>query len=402
MSVIEYDVIIIGAGVAGLTAGTLLAKRGLKVALVTKGEPTACLSTGCIDVCSHGNNPLSGIRTLPSGHPYNLVPEETIRKSLHDFQTAMTDTGLPYIGSPEKNRLVLSALGTSKVSCLLPSTMAAAPQDDNTGSIHIITFKGLKDFYPGYIVSRRKNTKVSVYDAGVSTTMSIAARFEEKDFFEKFIAWLTKLKSNKDMIAFPAVLGMESAAAIVNAISLLTGKPVFEIPTIPPSMPGRRLFNALKIMFRKKGGTIYWSWPVAGTEKTGKIVEAVTTHSEGRPNSINARAFILGTGSFVGGGLTATRNAILENVFNLPVHVPGPRETWFDNDYFSLNHGIGQAGIIVDSSMRPLDAPWKNIFICGGILADTQILKHGCGHGLALATAHAAAQSCAEYLLHEL
>jgi glycerol-3-phosphate dehydrogenase subunit B len=163
-------------------------------------------------------------------------------------------------------------------------------------------------------------------------------------------------------------------------------------------MPGRRLFNALKGYFRKKGGTIYWSWPVEGREKAGRVIEAVTTPSEGRPNSINARAFILSTGSFVSGGLTATRETIIENVFHLPVHIDGPRETWFDNDYFSLNHGIGRAGIIADSSLRPAGCPWENIFVCGGILANTEILKNGCGHGLALATAHVAAQSCAEYL----
>jgi glycerol-3-phosphate dehydrogenase subunit B len=122
------------------------------------------------------------------------------------------------------------------------------------------------------------------------------------------------------------------------------------------------------------------------------------TQSEGRPNILNARAFILATGSFVGGGLTAMRNAIIENVFNLPVHVPGLRDTWFDNDYFSFNHGIGKAGIIVDSSLRPAGTPMENIFVCGGILADTEILKNGCGHGLALATAHVAAQSCMEYI----
>ena len=32
----KYDVIIIGAGLSGLTAGSLLAKRGLKVALIDK------------------------------------------------------------------------------------------------------------------------------------------------------------------------------------------------------------------------------------------------------------------------------------------------------------------------------------------------------------------------------
>jgi glycerol-3-phosphate dehydrogenase subunit B len=228
--------------------------------------------------------------------------------------------------------------------------------------------------------------------------MGIASHFEEKEFFEKFIIWLEKIDIQEDKIAFPAVLGLESAAEIVKTISIHMGKPVFEIPTIPPSMPGRRLFNALKDHFRKKGGDIYWNWPVIGMEKSGKIIEAVMTASKGRPNSLNGKAFILAAGSFVGGGLTATRDAIIENVFNLPVHVPGQRETWFDNDYFSFNHGIGRAGIKADSSLRPTGSPWENIFVCGSILADTEILKNGCGHGLALATAHVAAKSCMEYI----
>jgi glycerol-3-phosphate dehydrogenase subunit B len=397
MSVTEYDVIILGAGVAGLTAGAFLAGRGFKVALVTSGEPTACLSTGCIDVCSRDHNPLTGIKELPPQHPFHLVPEKTIRESLNNFQAAMMDMGIPYAGALEENRLVLSALGTFKTSCLVPSTMKAAPQDTKD-SIHIISFSGLKDFYPSYIISRRKNTKFSVYDAGVSSTMGIASYFEEKEFLESFIVWLKGQNIYEDKIAFPAVLGLDSAAEIVKTIATSMGKPVFEIPTIPPSMPGRRLFNALKDYFRKKGGNIYWGWPVIGVEKSGKIIEAVITASKGRPNSINGKAFILATGSFVGGGLVAGRETITENIFNLPVHVPGPRDTWFDNDYFSFNHGIGRAGIIVDSSLRPAGTPWENIFVCGGILADTEILKNGCGHGLALATAHVAAKSCMEYI----
>ncbi|HON59339.1 MAG TPA: hypothetical protein PLT45_07380, partial [Smithella sp.] len=81
-----------------------------------------------------------------------------------------------------------------------------------------------------------------------------------------------------------------------------------------------------------------------------------------------------------------------------PVHISGPHETWFDDNYFSMNHGIGRVGIAADAAMHPLGTSWKNIFVCGSILAETQILKNGCGHGLALATALAAAKSCAEYL----
>ena len=82
MSLIEYDVIIIGAGVSGLTAGTFLASRGLKIAVVTTGEPTACLSTGCIDLCSRDSHPFTGLRLLPPEHPFYLVRTETIREAL--------------------------------------------------------------------------------------------------------------------------------------------------------------------------------------------------------------------------------------------------------------------------------------------------------------------------------
>jgi glycerol-3-phosphate dehydrogenase subunit B len=397
VSVIEYDVIIIGAGVAGLTAGTFLAGRGFKVAVVTTGEPTACLSTGCIDVCSRDHNPLHGISHLPEEHPYHLVSLVTIREALDNFKEAMTAMGIPYEGTSEDNRQILSALGTFKTTCLVPITMAAAPQSAEE-NIHIITFTGLKDFYPSYIISRCKNASFSTYDAGVSTTMGIAAKFEEKEFLESFIRWLTKLNIRESKVALPAVLGLESAANIVKQIETRLGRPIFEIPTLPPSMPGRRLFNAQKDYFRKKGGTIYWNWPVVGVEKAGKIIEAVITPSAGRPSSLNAKAFILATGSFVGGGLHALRETIIENIFNLPVHIPGPRKTWFDNDYFSFNHGIGKAGIIADSHFHPASSSWENIFVCGGILANTDILKNGCGHGLALATGYAAAKSCAEYI----
>jgi glycerol-3-phosphate dehydrogenase subunit B len=397
MRVNEYDAVVIGAGVAGLAAASFLAEKKLKVAVVTKGEPTACLSTGAVDVCSQGDEPLAAIQKLPPEHPFRLVDEETIRSALNKFQQTVNAAGLPYIGSVEKNRFILTALGTFKTSCLVPVTMEASPQNASE-SLHIVTFRGLKDFYPGYIISRRKNAKFSVYDAGVSTTMSLAAHFEEKNFFEKFLLWLEKQNIYQDKIAFPAVLGLESAAEIVKTISILAGRPVFEIPTLPPSMPGRRLFNALKKTLRDNGGDIYWSWPVTGIEAAEATIEAVTTRSDGRPASINGKAFILAAGSFIGGGLTVTRHGIQENIFHLPVHIPGSRETWFDDNYFSMNHGIGRVGIAADAAMRPIGTSWKNIFVCGSILAEAQILKNGCGHGLALATASAAAKSCAEYL----
>jgi glycerol-3-phosphate dehydrogenase subunit B len=397
VSVIEYDVIVIGAGAAGLTAAAWLAQQGLRVALVTAGEPTACLSTGCIDVCSHDDEPLSGIAGLPDAHPFHRVFPELLRQSLEDFRQIMADMELPYEGTLEKNRRVLSAIGTFKTTCLVPVTMQASPQSDDE-KIHLITFTGLKDFYPGYLLSRLSNASFSSYNAGVSTTMGIAAHFEDSVFLETFLSWLERQNIREDKIAFPAVLGLESASSILRQIESRLKRSVFEIPTLPPSMPGRRLFNAMKDHLRRQGGSIYWNWPVAGVEKSGRRIEAVSTVTQGRPNSLNARAFILATGAFVGGGLWAKRDRIVEKVFDLPVFAPENRDDWFEQDYFSMNHGIGQAGIVVDDAFGPADCPWNNVFICGSILARTEALKYGCGHGFAIATGRAAARSCLERL----
>jgi glycerol-3-phosphate dehydrogenase subunit B len=397
VSVIEYDVIVIGAGAAGLTAAAWLAEQDLRVALVTAGEPTACLSTGCIDVCSRDDDPLTGIAGLPEEHPFHRVAPETLRQSLDDFRQMMADMDMPYEGTLEKNRRVLSAIGTFKTTCLVPVTMQASPQSDDE-KIHLITFTGLKDFYPGYLLSRFRNASFSSYDARVSSTMGIAGNFEDSAFLETFLLWLEKQNIREDKIAFPAVLGLESASSVLKQIESRLGRPVFEIPTLPPSMPGRRLFNGMKDHLRRRGGVIYWNWPVVGVEKSGRQIEAVTTETQGRPNSLNARAFILATGSFVGGGLYAKRDRIVEKVFDLPVSAPDDRDAWFDQDYFSVNHGIGQAGIAVDDAFCPAGCPWNNIFVCGSILAYTETLKNGCGHGFAIATGRAAARSCLERL----
>jgi glycerol-3-phosphate dehydrogenase subunit B len=86
----------------------------------------------------------------------------------------------------------------------------------------------------------------------------------------------------------------------------------------------------------------------------------------------------------------------VENIFDLPVFTPGKREEWFEQDYFSVNHRIGRAGIIVDESFRPVEGPWDNLHACGAILAHVEALKNGCGHGFALATGRAAAENLLE------
>lgn len=388
-----YDVVVIGGGMSGLMAAISLVERGRKVALISRGDPVCCLSTGCIDVLSKGEDPVSGIGSLPEEHPYRLIGVDAVKASLEIFRKIMEEAGLPYVGDVSVNRKILTPLGTNKITCLVPKTMEFADCDPDE-YIHVISFKGLKDFYPSYIVSEHSNSGHSLFDAGVSSTSAIAQKFEDREFLGEFIRWLGGLTIPGGKIAIPAVLGTRSAMSIFNEISERLGRDIFEIPTLPPSMPGQRLFSALKNMFLKKGGNLYWGKEMASVEKLNGQIEAVTISKTGRSVRVQGRLFILATGSFISGGLSATMDDVKETVFDLSTYLPGERKNWFNENFFIPGHTIEKAGIRVDSTLRPRDSGFSNLFVCGSILAFSEVMKYGCGHGMAIATGIGAANMC--------
>ena len=397
MRTLTYDAVIIGGGMSGMIAAITLADKGRKVAVISKGDPVCCLSTGCIDLLSGNADPVEGIKSLPDNHPYHLVKAESINGFLEIFKNIMSKANLPYVGNAHANRKILTPMGTGKTTCLVPKTMEFAqyPPDEY---VHVVSFNNIKDFYPGYITSRHKKTGCSVFDAGVATTIGIAERFEDRGFLQEFISWLKSLDMPEGKIAIPAVLGIRSTTAIFDEISSELGRNIFEIPTLPPSMPGRRLFEKLKNTLLKKKGDLYWGSGVNSVKKQGNLIEAVTLSNAGRAVSVRGKAFILATGSFVSGGLFASMDTVKETALGLPVYLPTGRDKWFNDDFFVAGHAIEKSGIQVDSSFRPLGAEFENLFVCGSILAFSEIMKYQCGHGTAIVTGMAAANVCEEYI----
>jgi len=398
VNTLMHDAVIVGGGMSGLMAAIYLADRGYKTALISRGDPACCLSTGCIDVLSSPANPLDALAHLPPAHPYHLVGKKGIEDAVRMFKEIMGSGTNPYVGSVRKNREILTPIGTFKTTCIVPGTMAAA-QGCKEDYVHVVSFTGIKDFYPSYITSKLSNTGVSLFDAGVSSPIALAARFEEPGFAEAFAEWIAGLELPPGKVAVPAVLGMDNPMKILGEISTHIAREVFEIPTLPPSVPGLRLFRALKNTFVGLGGDVFWGMPVSSVERHGGTIEAVTLATSGRSTRVQGRAFILATGSFVSGGLFATRETVRETVFGIPVSVPGARKDWFWGDFFTAGHPIEKAGIEVDSSMRPKPSALDNLFVCGSILAGSEVMKYHCGHGLALATGLKAAKMCEKVLL---
>ncbi|MCK7467434.1 MAG: hypothetical protein MZU91_04380 [Desulfosudis oleivorans] len=96
----------------------------------------------------------------PPEHPFHLVPEKMIRESLDYFQAAMHGHGYSLCGSLPKKTVLFFPLWARLKHPAWFLQQWKRRRRTIEDSIHIITFKGLKDFYPGYIISRRKNTKV--------------------------------------------------------------------------------------------------------------------------------------------------------------------------------------------------------------------------------------------------
>ncbi len=393
-----YDAVIIGGGISGLMASLWLATKGRRVAVVSKGDPMCCLSTGCIDVLGHTDSPLKDMKKLPSSHPYRMIGQDAVEESLIFFKEIMETVGLNYTGDPSRNTEILTPIGTTKTTCFVPTTMQVS-FDLEEEYIHVISFKGLKDFYPSYIISRKKNASFSIFDMDVYNTMGLAHAFEEKAFLGRFIRMIRDLEVPNAKIAIPAVLGLRSPGRITEEIRMETERDIFEIPTLPPSIPGLRLFRGLKKAFFEKGGHIYWGKEIASIEKSGNKIEAITLAGEGKPTRVHGKAFLLATGSFISGGLYATRESkAYETVFDLPVYMPDKRHKWFNDDFFKTGHPIERAGIQATESLRPKDSEYENLFVSGSILAFSEIMKYQCGHGLGISTGVTAAKHMDGYL----
>jgi glycerol-3-phosphate dehydrogenase subunit B len=84
-----YDVVVIGVGLAGLTAALRLAEQGQRVLVVAKGIGGTHLAPATIDVLGYVDGPVeSPARALPQfaaahpDHPYRRLSVEVIRSSL--------------------------------------------------------------------------------------------------------------------------------------------------------------------------------------------------------------------------------------------------------------------------------------------------------------------------------
>jgi glycerol-3-phosphate dehydrogenase subunit B len=410
------DVVVIGAGAAGLTAALKLAQSGRSVALLTKGIGGLQLSQGTVDILGYGpqrvDRPLDAISELASrdpGHPYAAIGSDAVRRGVEYFAKQVGPDLLT--GDPDDNVLLPTAVGAVRPTALAqPSMMAGQVADGKKYAI--VGLRRMKDFYPelvaanlnraqvpggGHLSARALMVDVPARDGDVDSSALVYARaFDDAAFRRRLAAAFARQLSGDEVVGMPAMLGIKNAAAWSDFEREL-GQPVFEIPLPPPSVPGMRLNEKLTGMLADAGVRIIMGSKVIGAQLDGDRVAAVSISSAGRARSYAAHDFIFAPGGFESGALAVdSYMTVSEPVFGLPLRGLEADEL-ISEKYWDADQPLFRVGVAVNEEMKPVtpagDVVYHNLFAVGGMLAGATRWAEKSGEGIALGSAVRAAET---------
>jgi glycerol-3-phosphate dehydrogenase subunit B len=409
---LHFDAVVIGAGTAGLTAAVRLAQTGARVAVLTKGVGSTHLAPGTIDVLGYSpervQQPGRALEELVGArpeHPYALIGIESVGEAVSWFRQQVAAGPFPgyrYLGGLERNHLLPTAVGVLRPSGLVPETMTAgdaAASGFAAGRTCVVGIRALRDFHPALCAANLNRVGLEArpveleleLDRADQNALGLARRFDDRRWRAAFCAELSLHLRGEERVALPAVLGASDPHETWSDLERRLGRPVFEIPTLPPSVPGMRLFEILRSALRRAGGRLMLGAEVVGAERDGSRVTAVRTLAAGGERRYSAHWIVLATGGFASGGIELdSRWVSHERVLDLPLSgLPGPGQPRFSGSYLE-DQPMARVGVAVDADLRA--AGTENVLVVGAALPGAAAWREGSGEGIALASGHRAAQ----------
>ena len=406
------DTVVIGAGLAGLTCAAELAEGGASVFVAAKGMATTHWTHGGLDVAAPAGaaTPRDGVRLLArtGGHPYRLLRRDVDGAVVgHLARTA--GEGLAHAGSLDTPLVeVPTAIGSLRRVAIVPQAQAAVVEPWQGDGLVLVGFARYRDAWASYAARNLANAdwedgpaEISAVEVELPETgrlrnfngLTVSRLFDDPAWRARALAAVaTAVPRGSVRVGLPAVLGLNRHAEVLADAEQIIGRRVFEVPSLPPSVPGLRLFEALRARILRAGGRIQIGFDVVDVERERSRITAIHTEATSRTLRLAAESFVLATGGIAGAGIRARPDGTIdERVFGLPVAAP-PRDEWFSDDPLRP-HPLEGAGIEVDAELRP--AELENIRVIGSALAGMHYLDQRCGDGVALASAHLAARSLA-------
>ncbi len=415
------DLLVIGAGLSGLFAAITAARAGLKVRLIAKGLGATHWAAGTVDVLGYApaavaapglvQRPLQAFSALPAAHPYHLIGADGVRAALNAFQTLSQEVGLPYIGDPNGQNLLLpSPVGAARPTLLAP--LAQSQGDlERRDPLLFVGFSGLRDVYPELLAANLRKQGFQARAAFVPlpheqqdrNTIQLARGLDDPTRRARLASEIRRIARPGERIGLPAVLGLHDHAQALADLQAQTGAVIFEFPTLPPSAPGMRLHLALRRQLEQMGATVEIGMEGIGfhgfdgfDQAQDGIIAWVETATSTRPLRQRAGHFLLATGGILGGGFNSNHlGRVWEVIFDLPLTVPQERHLWLQ-PRFVEGQPVFCGGVMVNEAWQPAHADgtpiYRNLWAAGGLLAGGDYIQERSLEGVALASGHAAAQ----------
>jgi glycerol-3-phosphate dehydrogenase subunit B len=403
------SLLVVGAGLSGLFSAVLAARRGATVRLIAEGRGGLILSHGCIDIWRDGGLRFS-LGRLDRTHPLRIAGWAGLDAAFTAFLDMMHDAHLPYSGSLDQGWRLPTGLGATHITAGAPVSMASGSLDDSR-PIHIGQPAGLRDFSAALAAAGLSSRGAEVRGTidlpfpGPSPArelyaQEIAMRLEDDAYrMEVGAAWKQRMHG-VHRLGLPAVLGTDRSVEIFASLEEHLAVELFEIPTLPPSLPGLRLERALRRLAVEAGVDLIEGPAVRGEvdgRSAGKLVSGAVATTAGGPRAYRAQSVLLATGGPLHGGwLSFPSGELQESVFGLPLETAEDRDQWVTLSLFD-EQPYARFGLRVDGQFRPCDRRsrpyFENLFAAGGLLGGSDRSLEASRQGIDLASAYAAVEA---------
>ena len=297
----EFDILVIGEGLSGITAAAAACQQGSRVMLVSKGPGTFVLGTACVD--------LNGLDAGASG-----FGQSEVEKAISFFLELTAAAGCAYEGGIEERRLVPTVMGTFAEVSLAPRSLWKGDPRGISKAV-IVGIENVFAFDANYVAERlsvhTKDMGLPTSYCGVAirlpqnrhqhwlTPLEIASEVDRHaSFRDALIAALKPLARNADLLILPGILGLNSTDDDVRELEDVIGCAICELPTVPPSVTGLRLLRRLESHLAAKGAEICTGFSVLKLCMNGDQCTGAMLETPGKPRTIRAASVILAVGRF--------------------------------------------------------------------------------------------------------
>ena len=295
----EFDVLVVGEGLAGLMASAAAASQGARVALVTKGPGSFMLADDCIDFAAVDRS--------------RLGSDDGFKREVQFFLNTAAAAGCEYRGRLGESIRVPTILGTFRQVTLAPLYFG---EFDPSGSknVVVIGFPSILDFDANFVAERLASNARS---AGTTTNytarqlelsrvrkpprleIQFAAQFDrDPRFRETVVTALASAGKSADLLIVPGVLGLNTTTDELTTLWHRIGCPICEIATLPPSVLGIRLLRRWEQYLSRIGVERFAGFAVSKLWLENENYRGVVLDSPGRPQRLEAKALVLATGAF--------------------------------------------------------------------------------------------------------